>query len=101
MTSPPDGYGAALPTEGDVTDVRVAFDLPRANEPATNSASARISRVTAYGNVIQAVISPDAKFTAYVTSDQGQPTLMVRELVNQWISGSVDEQDRWLSKFSG
>lgn len=32
--------------------------------------------------MIQAVISPDAKFTAYVTSDQGQQTLIVRDMAS-------------------
>jgi hypothetical protein len=82
VTSPPDGYGVVLPAEGDVTGVRVVFDRPRAMEPVANSASARISRVTADGNVIQAVISPDAKFTAYVTSDQGQQTLLARDVAS-------------------
>jgi Tol biopolymer transport system component len=81
-SSPPDAYGVALPTEGDVTNVRVAFERPRGNEPAANADSARISRVTANGNVIQAVISPDAKSTAYVTSDQGQQTLIVRDVAS-------------------
>jgi Tol biopolymer transport system component len=82
LPSPPDAYGVALPTEGDVTDAHVVFERPRGNEPATNAESARISRVTANGKVIQAVISPDAKFTAYVTSDQGQQTLLVRDLAS-------------------
>jgi Tol biopolymer transport system component len=82
LPSPPDAYGVALPTEGDVTDAHVVFERPRGNEPAANSASARISRVTANGNVIQAVISPDAKFTAYVTSDQGQQTLIVQDVAS-------------------
>jgi Tol biopolymer transport system component len=79
MSSPPDAYDVELPTEGDVTDARVVFERPRKNAPATNAASARISPVTDNGNVIQAAISPDAKFTAYVTSDQGQQTLIVRD----------------------
>jgi hypothetical protein len=82
LPSPPDAYGVALPTEGDVTDAHVVFERPRGNEPATNAESARISRVTANGMVIQAVISPDAKFTAYVTSDQGQQTLIVRDVAS-------------------
>jgi Tol biopolymer transport system component len=81
--SPPDAHQDAhyvvLPPEGDVIDVRVGFERPPANEPATNAESARISRVTANGKVIQAVISPDAKFTAYVTSDDGQQTLILRD----------------------
>jgi Tol biopolymer transport system component len=84
--SPPDAHPNAhdvvLPTDGDVTDVAVVFERPRRNEPATNAESARISRVTASGKVIQAVISPDAKFTAYVTSDQGQQTLIVRDMAS-------------------
>ena len=82
IPSAPDAYGVALPTEGDVTDVRVAFERPRGNAPAANTGSARISRVTANGKVIQAVISPDAKFTAYVTSDQGQQTLIVQDVAS-------------------
>jgi Tol biopolymer transport system component len=82
LPSPPDAYGVALPTEGDVTDAHVVFERPRGNEPATNAESARISRVTANGKVIQAVISPDAKFTAYVTSDQGQQTLIVQDVAS-------------------
>jgi hypothetical protein len=80
--STPDAHDVVVPAEGDVTDVRVVFERPRPNAPATNSASARISRVTANGNVIQAVISPDAKVTAYVTSDQGQQTLIVRDVAS-------------------
>jgi len=82
IPSAPDAYGVALPIEGDVTDVRVVFERPRGNAPAANAGSARISRVTANGNVIQAVISPDAKFTAYVTSDQGQQTLIVQDVAS-------------------
>ena len=82
IPSAPDAYGVALPTEGDVTDVRVVFERPRGNAPAANAGSARISRVTANGNVIQAAISPDAKFTAYVTSDQGQQTLIVQDVAS-------------------
>ncbi|HXH41149.1 MAG TPA: hypothetical protein VNN08_21155 [Thermoanaerobaculia bacterium] len=82
MPSPPDAHDVVLPAEGDVTDVRVVFERPRATTPATSSASASISRVTANGNVIQAVISPDAKFTAYVTSDQGQQTLILRDVAS-------------------
>ncbi len=82
IPSPPDAYGVALPTEGDVTDVRVAFERPRGNAPLANAASASISRVTANGKVIQAAISPDAKFTAYVTSDQGQQTLIVQDVAS-------------------
>ena len=86
MPSPPDAHPGAhdvvLPTEGDVTDARVVFERPRGNAPATSSASASISRVTDNGKVIQAVISPDAKFTAYVTSDQGQQTLILRDVAS-------------------
>lgn len=82
IPSAPDAYGVALPTEGDVTDVRVVFERPRGNAPAANAGSANISRVTANGKVIQAVISPDAKFTAYVTSDQGQQTLIVQDVAS-------------------
>ena len=82
IPSAPDAYGVALPTEGDVTDVRVVFERPRGNAPAANAGSANISRVTANGNVIQAVISPDAKFIAYVTSDQGQQTLIVQDVAS-------------------
>jgi Tol biopolymer transport system component len=82
ILSSPHAYAVALPTEGDVTDVRVAFERPRGSAPAANAASASISRVTANGKVIQAVISPDAKFTAYVTSDQGQQTLIVQDVAS-------------------
>lgn len=79
MLSPPNAHDVVLPTEGDVTDVPVVFERPPANAPATNAESAHISRVTTNGKVIQAVISRDAKSTAYVTSDQGQQTLIVRD----------------------
>jgi Tol biopolymer transport system component len=82
MPSPPDAYAVALPPQGDATDVRVVFERPLANTPATNSESASISRVTANGKVIQAVISPDAKLTAYVTSDHGQQTLILRDVAS-------------------
>jgi Tol biopolymer transport system component len=80
--SPPDAYHVELPTEGDVTDARVVFERPRASAPATSSELASISRVTDNGNVIQAVISPDARFTAYVTSEQGQQTLFLRDVAS-------------------
>jgi Tol biopolymer transport system component len=86
MPSPPDAHPGAhdvvLPTEGDVTDAHVVFERPHGNAPATNSESARIARITENGNVIQAVISPDARLTAYVTSDQGQQSLIVRDLAS-------------------
>lgn len=78
--SPPNAYNVVIQqTEGDVTDVHVVFERPRQTAPAANSESAHISRVTASGKVIQAAISPDAKFTAYVISDQGLQTLFVRD----------------------
>jgi WD40-like Beta Propeller Repeat len=79
MLSSTRAHDVELPTEGDVTDARLIFERPRPHAPAANAASTRISRVTDNGKVIQAVISPDAKFTAYVTSDQGQQTLILRE----------------------
>jgi Tol biopolymer transport system component len=48
---------------------------------AARSASAmRITRITANGKVIAAVISPDAKYVAYVVSEQGQQALAVRQM---------------------
>jgi Tol biopolymer transport system component len=51
-----------------------------APEPA--AASIQISRITATGKVTQAAISPDAKLTAYVISDQDEQTLVVREMTS-------------------
>jgi Tol biopolymer transport system component len=80
--SPAGAQSVVLPTEGDVTDVRVVFERPAANSPATSSASARIAQVTANGKVIQVAISPDGKSMAYVTSDEGQQTLVLRDIVS-------------------
>jgi serine/threonine protein kinase len=41
-----------------------------------------INRLTASGKVIHAVISPDAKLTAYVESNQGEQTLIAREMAS-------------------
>ncbi len=50
------------------------------SEPAATSL--QISRITATGKVTQAAISPDAKLTAYVVSDQNEQTLVVREMAS-------------------
>jgi Tol biopolymer transport system component len=63
----------------------VAFLLarrPRAEGSALAAESIQISRLTAIGKVIQAAISPDAKLTAYVVSDQGEQTLVIREMAS-------------------
>jgi Tol biopolymer transport system component/tRNA A-37 threonylcarbamoyl transferase component Bud32 len=41
---------------------------------------AAVDRITTSGNVIDAVISPDGKYVAYVVSQQGQQSLWVRQL---------------------
>jgi Tol biopolymer transport system component len=46
--------------------------------PAARALS--VSRVTATGRVIEAAMSPDGKYVAYVESDQGQQTLWLRQL---------------------
>lgn len=45
-------------------------------------ASAQITRVTATGRVTGASISPDGKYGAYVLSEQGEQSLMVRQLMS-------------------
>ena len=50
------------------------------SEPAGDSIQVR--RITATGKVIQAAISPDAKLTSYVVSDQNEQTLIVREMAS-------------------
>jgi serine/threonine protein kinase len=47
-------------------------------EPATGSM--RITRVTASGKVIASVISPDGRYVAFVTSDQGEQRLVMRQM---------------------
>ena len=44
--------------------------------------SMQITRVTANGKVIEAALSPDGKFTAYVTSDNGEQILSVRSMAS-------------------
>lgn len=39
-----------------------------------------ITALTSYGDVIDAIISPDAKYLAFVRSDQGRQSLWVRQL---------------------
>lgn len=55
----------------------------RRTPPATPAAAAsamRITRVTASGKVIAAVISPDGKYVVFVTSDQGEQSLAMRQV---------------------
>jgi Tol biopolymer transport system component/tRNA A-37 threonylcarbamoyl transferase component Bud32 len=60
-----------------------AFMLTRRwRGPEAGGEALQIRPITAIGKVIEAAISPDAKLTAYVVSDQGQQTLAVREMVS-------------------
>ncbi|HET8772386.1 MAG TPA: protein kinase [Thermoanaerobaculia bacterium] len=63
----------------------VAVPLARRSHvqaPEPGAASLQLRRITATGQVTQAAISPDAKLTAYVVSDQDEQTLVVREMAS-------------------
>jgi DNA-binding winged helix-turn-helix (wHTH) protein/Tol biopolymer transport system component len=48
--------------------------------PKTITRPAEIAQLTSYGDVIDAVISPDGKYLAYVRSSQGRQNLWIRQL---------------------
>src|SRR5258705_6513724 len=50
---------------------------PRTSRPA---ATLNISPLTSFGDVIDAIISPDAKYVAFVRSSQGRQSLWIRQL---------------------
>lgn len=54
--------------------------LWRRQATSTAAPPMRITRVTANGKVICAVLSPDSKFVAYAVADQGLFTVLIREM---------------------
>ena len=52
------------------------------HETADGPGSMQIARITANGKVIEAALSPDGKYTAYVTSDKGEQILNVRSMAS-------------------
>jgi Tol biopolymer transport system component len=75
VTSALTGVGAAL---GFGIGRRVAGP----DSDSRGGASLEITRLTSSGNVIAAAISPDARYIAYVESDQGLQSLWLRQLAS-------------------
>lgn len=73
---------AAIVAAAVIVAAVIAFFVQRSvrERPAPAPQPVRITRVTASGKVIEAAISPDAKFVAYVVADQGLATLLIREM---------------------
>lgn len=65
-----------------LTAVLAVYFLRRPAPAAHASESMQITRITANGKVIDAAISPDGKYAAYVVSDQGEQTLGVRQMTS-------------------
>ena len=67
-----------------IVAVLLVMRRPRETAPAPAApAPLKMQRITASGNVIGACISPDGKYIAYVSSEQGQQSLWLRQLASR------------------